>query len=95
MHECPHCHKPGISSFQAVAVPFSNGRVSCRHCHNTSRRHFRLFARFVPGIATLASFGVLKVIHPLGFQVFWMVFIISATYAALDDLTTFEKIEAT
>jgi hypothetical protein len=93
MHECPHCHRRGISSFDAVGNPFAHGRVSCRYCRNTSRRRFHVAARFVPAVAVLALFGIVKTVHEPAFRAFWMVFALLAMYTALDDLTTFEKVE--
>lgn len=95
MHECPHCHKLGISSFDAVGNLFSHGRVTCSYCHNTSRRRFRMGARIVPIIGGAALIAIAKTVHEMHYQLFAMVFVLFVMYIAIDDLITLEKVEVT
>jgi hypothetical protein len=67
MHICPHCQKLGISSFDAMGgTGFSRGLVSCRYCHNVSKRR----------AGPLFYLGV-----PMGMIVFWaMVYFVNPPF---------------
>ena len=38
MHECPHCHQPGITHWQKL-ISVSFAPASCSHCHKHSYVH--------------------------------------------------------
>ena len=94
MHQCPHCHKLGISSFAAIGNPFAHGLASCRYCNLPSKRR-NAIAAYIGGPITLAVWwGWVKLVNPpLPFWYFWLAVIGFAGVFIIDRLTTYEKAE--
>jgi hypothetical protein len=76
VHICPHCQKLGISSFDAMGgAGFSRGLVSCRYCHNVSKRRARpLFYLAMPTGLVLFWAMVYFGNPPFPFIYFWLAF---------------------
>jgi hypothetical protein len=92
VHICPHCHKLGISTYAAIADPFSRGLASCRHCTNVSKARRNLVSPFIMP-AMLALFAVLVYFWrpPTGFGLLWLSGLGFIGLILADRITEFDK----
>jgi hypothetical protein len=97
VHICPHCQRLGISTYAAIADPFSRGLASCRYCHNVSKARRRVGANFAAPVAIFA-FMALAYFFPQSLQhmtvgLLWLAFLFFIAAIVSDRLTEFEKRE--
>jgi hypothetical protein len=94
VHICPHCQKLGISTYAAIADPFSRGLATCRYCHNVSKRVRRHGFNVVGPIMVVAFWALIHFFNPpVPAALFWFAFLAFGAFVIADRLTDFEKKE--
>ena len=91
MHLCPYCNKLGISTYAAIADPFSRGLASCRYCHNVAKSKARFGSYLIGPILVFAAWAM-HFFNPPGPVVIFLFVVVGFTGLVIADrLIDFER----